>query len=166
MYGVTFRNFMCTADVYHIMAYIGSLTNWLLIIILSSEYLTLYIYVESLRGWRQSMTRDEPYMNMLYIIVLTATEVTSVTAPLSPGLTLSDVQVGVATSDAEMCTDTVYCAEIPEANIMNHCVRSRTISLPQELNLCQRNYTVTVYRMDSTTQVSTMAVGDPNGKVK
>ena len=117
------------------------------------------------------MTRDEPYMNMLYmlsynIIVPTATEVTSVTAPLSPGLTLSYVQVGVATSDAEMCTDTVYCVDVPDAGLMYQCMQSRTISLPQELNMCQTNYTVVGSVKGDNRWFVVDAVGDLNGKVK
>ena len=113
------------------------------------------------------MTRDEPYMNMLYIIVPTATEVTSVIAPLSPDLTFSYVQVGMATSDAEMCTDTVYCVDIYEAEIWGLCMQSRNISLHRNLNVCQSNYTVEGYAKDDPDKskiYSEFVV--PDGKVK
>ena len=120
------------------------------------------------------MIRDEPYMNMLYmlsynIVVPTATEVTSITVPLSLDLTFSYVQVGVATSDAEMCTDTVYCVDVYEAgdDMWDQCMQSRNISLHQNLNVCQSNYTVVGYAMDDPSKYKTYSeFVVPDGKVK
>ena len=118
------------------------------------------------------MTRDEPYMNMFYmlsynIVVPTATGVTSITVPLSPDLTFSYVQVGVATSDAEMCTDTVYCVDVYEAEIWDLCMQSRNISLHRNLNVCQSNYTVGGYAKDDPGKYKTYSeFVVPDGKVK
>ena len=107
------------------------------------------------------------YKTLLYFyscIYTASSEVLDVEAPVYSGLELYNVTV-----TAQLCIETLICVDVPNTTVSNNCQPCLsspcTNILPQRLNLCQNNYTIVAYAMDSTVQASTVVTGDSDSFV-